>query len=354
MPSLALDDARARHSLWTGLLIAACGAIAFSGKAVIVKLSYRYGVDAVVVIFYRMLFALPLFALLAWWSSRAAPKLTRHDWLVVLGLGFSGYYLASILDFWGLQYIGASLERLILYLNPTVVLLLSVLLYKQRVTRAQWGALILSYIGVLIVFGHDLTLSGSHVALGTALVFGSAMSYAMYLVFSGAAVKRLGALRLSGLATTVACLLCIAVLYFAQTGGNGGGTRGALARPAERDAVHVRPGTTRHDRHRTHRRLTDGADGHGRPALDDFPERMAAGRTIHRVGRGGYGACAERGLAFGEDEELAVRSNHKKERRRASKKRHLDLFFSPFSPFCGYSSCETPLATCPPRARMCG
>lgn len=213
----ALADSHARRSLWTGLVIAACGAIAFSGKAVIVKLSYRYGVDAVVVIFYRMLFALPLFALLAWWSSRDAPQLTRHDWLVVLGLGFSGYYLASILDFWGLQYIGASLERLILYLNPTVVLLLSIFLFKQRATRAQWGALILSYIGVAIVFGHDLTLSGSHVALGTALVFGSAVSYAMYLVFSGAAVKRLGALRLSGLATTVACLLCIAQFFILRT-----------------------------------------------------------------------------------------------------------------------------------------
>jgi drug/metabolite transporter (DMT)-like permease len=211
--TVATGATASQRSLWLGLVLAAGGAIAFSGKAIIVKLSYRYGVDAVTVIMYRMLFALPMFALLAWRTSRNAPRLTAHDWWVVTGLGFSGYYLASFLDFWGLQYVGASLERLILYLNPTIVLVLNVFLFKQRVTREQWGALVLSYVGVLIVFGHDLSLSGTHVAFGTLLVFGSAISYALYLVFSGASVKRLGALRLSGLATTIACVLCIAQFF---------------------------------------------------------------------------------------------------------------------------------------------
>src|SRR5690606_38802862 len=143
------------------------------------KLSYRYGVDAVTVLMYRMLFALPLFAVLAWWASRDAPPLTRHDWRVVFGLGFSGYYLASFLDFAGLQYIGASLERLILYLNPTIVLFLNALLFRHRVTRQQATALSLSYVGVLLVFGHDLELSGNEAALGALLVFASAVSYAL-------------------------------------------------------------------------------------------------------------------------------------------------------------------------------
>ncbi|HVF17441.1 MAG TPA: DMT family transporter [Steroidobacteraceae bacterium] len=202
-----------RRALLTGLMFGAAGAVAFSGKAIIVKLSYRYGVDAVQVIMYRMLFALPMFALLAWWTSRNAEPMTRHDWLVVSGLGFSGYYLASFLDFAGLQYIGASFERLILYLNPTIVLILSVVLFRHRVSRAQWIALALSYAGVLVVFGHDLRLSGSNAALGAALVFASAISYAVYLVYSGTAVKRLGALRLSGLATTIACVLCIGQFF---------------------------------------------------------------------------------------------------------------------------------------------
>jgi drug/metabolite transporter (DMT)-like permease len=189
--------------------MAGAGAVAFSGKAIVVKLSYRYGVDAVTVIMYRMLFALPLFLLLSWWSGRGQPPLTSRDWRVLLGLGFSGYYLASFLDFAGLQYITASLERLILYLNPTLVLLTGLLLFNTPVKSKQWRALALSYLGVLVVFGHDVVLVGQHVAVGAALVFGSAVSYALYLVFSGEAVKRLGALRLTGVATSIACVLCI-------------------------------------------------------------------------------------------------------------------------------------------------
>jgi drug/metabolite transporter (DMT)-like permease len=196
-------------SLLPGLLLALVGSIAFSGKAIIVKLAYRHGVDAVTLIMYRMLFALPLFVALAWWAGRGEAPLARRDWIAVCGLGFCGYYLASFLDFAGLQYISAGLERLILYLNPTLVLVLGVLLFKRKVGAAQGLALAVSYCGVLVVFGHEVTLAGAHVALGAALVFGSALSYAFYLIYSGEEVKRLGALRLTGLATTVACMLCI-------------------------------------------------------------------------------------------------------------------------------------------------
>ncbi len=194
---------------WSGLALAMAGAIAFSGKAIIVKLAYRHGVDAVTLIMYRMLFAAPLFIGLAWWAGRGRPPLSRRDLGIVFGLGFSGYYLASFLDFAGLQYISASLERLILYLNPTLVLLLSVLFVGQRVTARQLVALAVSYAGVLLVFGHEVSLAGADTALGAALVFGSAVSYAVYLVLSGAHVKRLGALRLTGWATSIACALCI-------------------------------------------------------------------------------------------------------------------------------------------------
>ena len=161
-----------------GLAFATLGAIAFSGKAILAKLMYRHGVDAVQVIFWRMLLALPLFLALAWWAGRGKPPLARRDLAVVAGLGFSGYYLASFLDFAGLQYITASLERLILYLNPTLVLLVSVLWLRVRVSRRQMAAIALSYAGVLIVFSHELKFEGTNVALGAALVFGSALSYA--------------------------------------------------------------------------------------------------------------------------------------------------------------------------------
>ena len=192
-----------------GLLLAAAGSIAFSGKAIIVKLAYRYGVDAVTLIMFRMLFALPIFAVMAWWASRGKPPLTRKDWVGVAGLGFSGYYLASFLDFAGLAYISASLERLILYLNPTLVMLLGLVLYKRRVKAAQVIGMAISYSGVALVFGHEITLLGADAAWGALLVFLSAVSYAVYLVYSGEMVKRLGALRLVGLATTVACVLCL-------------------------------------------------------------------------------------------------------------------------------------------------
>ena len=206
--TIAADPSRA--PLWSGLALAVAGSVAFSGKAIIVKLAYRHGVDAVTLIMYRMLFALPLFLVLAWWAGRGRPALTRRDWLVVCGLGFSGYYLASFLDFAGLAYISAGLERLILYLNPTLVLAIGVVVLKRKVTQRQLVALAVSYCGVLIVFGNEVSFLGADAALGAVLVFASAVSYAVYLVASGEEVQRLGALRLTGLATSVACVLCIA------------------------------------------------------------------------------------------------------------------------------------------------
>jgi drug/metabolite transporter (DMT)-like permease len=200
----------APKSVASGLVLATVGAIAFSAKAIIVKLAYRHGVDAVTLIMYRMLFALPIFALMAWWASRGKPPLTRKDWFGIVGLGVTGYYLASFLDFAGLSYISASLERLILYLNPTLVLLLGLLIYQRQIRRRHALGMLISYAGVLLVFGHEVNLDGGDTALGALLVFGSAVSYALYLTFSGELVQRLGSLRLVGLATTVACFLCIA------------------------------------------------------------------------------------------------------------------------------------------------
>jgi len=214
----------APSQLTAGLLLAAAGSIAFSGKAIIVKLAYRYGVDAVTLLMLRMLMALPMFALMAWWAGRGKAPLERQDWLGVLGLGFCGYYLSSFLDFWGLEYISASLERLILYLNPTLVLVLGWFLYKKRIAQRQAVAMAISYSGVLVVFGHELSLAGTHAALGALLVFLSAVTYAVYLTYSGQLVKRLGSLRLAGWASTAACVFCL--LQF------------ALLRPLDVSQVH--------------------------------------------------------------------------------------------------------------------
>jgi drug/metabolite transporter (DMT)-like permease len=195
--------------LLAGLALAGAGAIAFSGKAIIIKLAYRHEVDPATLIMYRMLLALPFFVAMAWWAGRGRAPLTARQWRGVLFLGFIGYYLSSYLDFLGLQYISASLERLILYLNPTLVALLGLLLYRRRVGLRQVVGMAVSYSGILLVFAHELALQGQAVMLGGALVFASALFYALYMVYSGELVQRLGSLRLVGLATTVACLCCI-------------------------------------------------------------------------------------------------------------------------------------------------
>ena len=199
---------------WAGILLALLGAIAFSGKAIIVKLGYRYGADAVTLLALRMLVALPFFAMMAAWVRRDAQRfrLRGSDRWKVVGLGFCGYYLASFLDFAGLEFITATLERLILYLTPTLVLLIGILVFRRMPSGRQWLALAISYLGVVVAFAHDLQVGGDAIALGTLLVFLSALSYAVYLVGSGEVVARIGAVRLTAYASAVAAGFC--VLHF--------------------------------------------------------------------------------------------------------------------------------------------
>ena len=200
-----------------GYVYAILGAIAFSGKGILIKLSYVYKVDAMTLIMYRMLFSLPLFLSMAIYAERRARRtghgLTFQDVLGVMGLGFIGYYLPSYLDFLGLQYVSVSLERLILYLNPTMVLLLGWMLYKRKVPFKRFIAMGVSYSGVLLVFGFEMLSAGPDVVKGSVLVFLSALTYACYLVFSEHMLKRMDSLRLVGWASTVACICCIAQFF---------------------------------------------------------------------------------------------------------------------------------------------
>lgn len=204
-----------------GFALALTGAVLFSAKAIVVKLAYRHAVDAVTLLALRMTLSLPFFVAAAIWTRHRHQathvRLSRMDLLRIGFLGFMGYYLASFLDFVGLQYISAGLERLILFLYPTIVLLLSVWVLGRRVTRWQVGALALSYAGIGVVFMHDMQVGGSDVALGAALVFLSAIVYAIYLVASGEIVRRVGSIRLTAYATIVACLLCMGQYLFTHS-----------------------------------------------------------------------------------------------------------------------------------------
>lgn len=191
----------------TGLLLAAVGSVLFSGKAIVVKLAFRHGVDAETLIALRMLFSAPFFMLTLWWTSRGAQRLSWRDHLRLAVIGVLGYYAASYFDFLGLQYISAALERLILYLAPTLVLLLSAVFLAKRIGCREWLALMLSYGGILLVFWHDLSLQSDNLLLGSTFVFIATLSYASYLVLSGELVRRIGAIRLTSyamLAATVA------------------------------------------------------------------------------------------------------------------------------------------------------
>jgi drug/metabolite transporter (DMT)-like permease len=212
----ALAAGRARHAsrsvAWIGPACAIVGTLGFSAKAILIKLAYAAStVDAITLLALRMLYSAPFFVAMAWWSGRAGAPLARRDWLALAGLGFLGYYLASLLDFLGLRYVSASLERLVLYLYPTIVVLLSAAFLGKPVTRRAIGALALSYAGIALVFRHDVAIAGDGAAtlLGGTLVFGSALCYAVYLVAAGGVIRRSGSMRFIALAMLVSTLFVL-------------------------------------------------------------------------------------------------------------------------------------------------
>lgn len=208
-----------RREFWIGFILAGLGSVLFSAKAIVAKLIYVYGADALTVIGFRMLMSLPFFLLIALWQAHKAKigelaKLTTKQRFQMVFLGFIGYYLASLLDFIGLQYITASLERLILFLSPTFVLLFSAIFLKKQILPKQWLALALAYLGVSLVFVQDLSLSGDSVLLGAACVMGSALSYAFYLIGSGELLKRIGATRLVAYAMSTSAVYTLIHFFY--------------------------------------------------------------------------------------------------------------------------------------------
>ena len=192
-----------------GLALAILAALGFSFKAIFVKLAYAVPqavpVDSVTLLCLRMAFSVPVFAWVGWRASRHLAPLSGRDWLAIVALGLLGYYGASILDFIGLQYITASLERLILFTYPTLTIVIGVLFMGKRASRRELGALLLSYAGIGLAFAHDLHVAGdSHAVLvGAGFVFGSAVSYAFYQAGSEPAIRRMGAARFTALAMLV-------------------------------------------------------------------------------------------------------------------------------------------------------
>lgn len=195
-----------------GISLAIFGAAAFSMKAIFVKLAYRYGVEAVLLLALRMAFSLPFMLAVAWWSGRrSVVALTARDWRAILFLGVAGYYLSSLFDFLGLAYISAGLERLILFLYPTVVVLISVFFLGKKIGARAIVAMVVSYAGIGIAFLHDVRISADFgdTLIGGGLVFLCMITYSVYLVGSGQMTVRIGSMRFAALATCVAALSCL-------------------------------------------------------------------------------------------------------------------------------------------------
>jgi drug/metabolite transporter (DMT)-like permease len=201
-----------------GASLALLAALGFSMKAIFIKLAYPYGVDAITLLALRMGFSLPVFLWVGLAGQRSGIALTGTDWGRLVALGCLGYYGASILDFWGLEYISASLERLILFTYPTLTILIGVLFQGKPFTRREMVAVTLCYLGIGFAFIHDLNLGDAHsVMIGGALVFTSSVSYALYLSGSGPMIARIGAMRFSALAMLFSSAATLVHFVLAQS-----------------------------------------------------------------------------------------------------------------------------------------
>jgi drug/metabolite transporter (DMT)-like permease len=205
----------------SGVIIAFTGAICFSTKAIFVKLAYRdTNVDAISLLALRMVFSLPFFMLAAYWSSARSTnvKFTYRQWIMVALIGCLGYYISSLLDFLGLQYVSAGIERLILFVYPTLVLLMSSVFFKERIKPIQWLALIITYIGLFVAFFHEANISGEQYGnfiLGSVLIFVCAFTYAAYIVGSGRLIPMVGATKFNSYAMSFASIGVL--IHFAIT-----------------------------------------------------------------------------------------------------------------------------------------
>ena len=201
-----------------GIAFAVAGILAFSLRPILIKLSYAaYPVSPTTLLFLRMALSLPFFLAIGWWLRNQQPRLTQRDWLGIVGLGFLGYYAASFLDFIGLQWVGAGAGRLILYLFPTLVVLLSFLFLRKVPTWREIVALGLSYAGIILVVSTPIGAQNRLFGLGVALIFASALCYAIYLVAGSQMVKRVGSMRFTAYSTVVATVPAVIQFLFLES-----------------------------------------------------------------------------------------------------------------------------------------
>jgi drug/metabolite transporter (DMT)-like permease len=212
-PATAAPEPRAARLSYAtgGVALALVGVLAFSLKAIVVKLIYRYGVDPVTLLALRMVFALPFFIAAERWANHgvAAEPMSARDAALIGVLGVLGYYAGSLLDFTGLQYVSAALGRLVLFLYPTVVVILSAIFLKKAITPRIATALLVSYGGIALVLSRAAMEQQTNIALGAAVIFCGALTYSVYLVAGSRVVQRIGSMRFTALAMSAATAVCV-------------------------------------------------------------------------------------------------------------------------------------------------
>lgn len=193
----------------TGIGLGLLGAICFSTKAIFVKLAYRDSeVQAITLLAIRMIFSLPFFVVSAWFYSTRETnvKFSASQWFWVAITGILGYYVSSLLDFWGLRFVSAGIERLILFIYPTFVLLMTSLLFKANVQPRQWWAVGITYVGLVVAYYSELRFQNdASFFLGSFLILACAFTYASYIVGSGRLIPAIGAIKFNSYAMTFAC-----------------------------------------------------------------------------------------------------------------------------------------------------
>lgn len=205
-----------QKQFYTAIAMASLGAVLFSGKAILIKLAYRFGTSAEVFLALRMAMAFPIFWLVYYFSKERQNQvpLSYQEIIKIACLGFCGYFLSSYVDFLALHYISVGLERIILYLTPAIVVLISYFYLKKEITKFQWLSMFVGYLGVVLAFIQDALINGQAAWIGMGLVFMSACLYSVYLIFAGEIVQKVGSIRLVTYASSFSAIFSILQMFF--------------------------------------------------------------------------------------------------------------------------------------------
>jgi drug/metabolite transporter (DMT)-like permease len=200
-----------------GVALAAVAAVSFSLRSIFVKLAYEDMHDPVTLLALRMIFALPFFVIALvihyrFTDRSSSIRISSRDIGVLLGLGFVGYYLSSLLDMIGLQFVSAGVGRLLLFIYPTIVVIISTFALGKKPTLKEIAALAITYVGVSLVLSNNYGGNNDDFWFGATIIIASAMSFSLYLVGSGEIVAKVGTVRFTAYATMAACMFC--VLHF--------------------------------------------------------------------------------------------------------------------------------------------